>query len=226
MINFYLPDFFYLFKLNISTILYMKQHPDLFYDDIKVRAVYGAFPPSIWNGGRTMSFDFVERNAIIAALKNFNGLGVACRFTFTNILLKEKDVHDSYCNECLKLGNNGMNEVLVTSPVLESYIRERYPKYKIISSTVKGIKTIDGLNKELEKYPIVVADYTLNNKEDSSRSRTGKGAKSSSTQTAPTTVSSGRSTTPSLQDFRCSRRSSPFIALTRGTTFSPSTFTT
>jgi hypothetical protein len=57
----------------------MKEHPQFFHDDITVKAVYGAFPPSIWNGGRTMSFDFVERDAIIAALKNFNGLGVALR---------------------------------------------------------------------------------------------------------------------------------------------------
>ena len=103
--------------------------------------------------------------AIAAALKNFNGLGVALRYTFTNTLLREEDVYDSYCNECMKLGNNGLNEVLVNSPILEKYIREKYPKYRIISSTTKGIKTIDGLNKELEKYPIVVADYTLNNKE-------------------------------------------------------------
>jgi len=143
----------------------MKEHPQFFHDDITVKAVYGAFPPSIWNGGRTMSFDFVERDAIIAALKNFNGLGVALRYTFTNILLTEEHVHDSYCNECMELGNNGMNEVLVNSPILEKYIREKYPNYKIISSTTKGIKTIDGLNKELEKYPIVVADYTLNNNE-------------------------------------------------------------
>jgi collagenase-like PrtC family protease len=166
MLNFYLPDFFYLFKLNINTIIYMKKNPQFFYDDITVKAVYGAFPPSIWNGGRVMSFDFVERSAVVAALKNFNGLGVALRYTFTNTLLREEDVHDSYCNECMKLGNNGLNEVLVNSPILEKYIREKYPKYRIISSTTKGIKTIDGLNKELEKYPIVVADYTLNNKKE------------------------------------------------------------
>ncbi|HEX2966377.1 MAG TPA: hypothetical protein VHO84_11350, partial [Syntrophorhabdaceae bacterium] len=166
MLNFYLPDFFYLFKLNINTILYMKKNPKFFRDGITVKAVYGAFPPSIWNGGRTMSFDFVERAAIMAAIQNFNGLGVALRFTFTNTLLKEEDVYDSYCNECLKLANNGINEVLVNSPILEKYIREKYPKYRVISSTTKGITSIEGLNKELEKYPIVVADYTLNNKEE------------------------------------------------------------
>jgi collagenase-like PrtC family protease len=144
----------------------MKKNPQYFYDNITVKAVYGAFPPSIWNGGRTMSFDFVERSSIIATIKNFNDIGVALRYTFTNAWLKDEDVHDSYCNECMKLADNGMNEVLVNSPVLEAYIREKYPKYRLISSTTKGIKTIEGLSKELEKYPIVVADYTLNNKDE------------------------------------------------------------
>lgn len=164
MLNFYLPDFFYLFKLNFYTIRYMKQNPQLFRDNITVKAVYGAFPPSIWNGGRTMSFDYVDRETIKATVKNFNDMDVALRFTFTNTLLKEQDVYDAYCNECLKLADGGKNEVLVNSPVLEEYIRENYPSYRIISSTTKGIKTIAGLNAELEKYPIVVADYTLNNK--------------------------------------------------------------
>jgi collagenase-like PrtC family protease len=166
MLNFYLPDFFYLFKLNFNTIQYIKKNPAFFYDNINIKAVYGAFPPSIWNGGRTMSFDFVERDVIKATINNFNDMGVALRFTFTNTLLTEEHMYDSYCNECMKSGNNGLNEVLVNSSILEKYIRENYPKYKIISSTTKGIKTIDGLNSELEKYPIVVADYTLNNKED------------------------------------------------------------
>jgi collagenase-like PrtC family protease len=164
MLNFYLPDFFYLFKLNMNTILYMKNNPGVFYDNITVKSVYGAFPPSIWNGGRTMSFDYVDRATIKATIKAFNDQGVALRFTFTNTLIREEHLSDTYCNECLKMAQNGVNEVLVNSPILEEYIRKNYPKYPIISSTTKGIKNIEGLNRELEKYPIVVADYTLNNK--------------------------------------------------------------
>lgn len=32
----------------------------------------------------------------------------------------------------MELGNNGMNEVLVNSEILEKYIRENYPKYNLI----------------------------------------------------------------------------------------------
>ena len=44
MLNFYLPDFFYLFRLNFYTIHYMKNNPKYFHDNITVKAVYGAFP--------------------------------------------------------------------------------------------------------------------------------------------------------------------------------------
>ncbi len=226
MLNFYLPDFFYLFKLNINTILYMKKNPRFFYDDIRVKAIYGAFPPSIWNGGRVMSFDFVERNAIVAALKNFNGMGVALRYTFTNILLTEEDVHDSYCNECLKLGHNGMNEVLVNSPILEEYIREKYPKYRIISSTTKGIKTIDGLNEELEKYPIVVADYTLNNKEELFQIPNRDRCEILLNTNCADNCQESRSITVFSQSSKCSRKSSPFVVLMGEIMFSPLTCTT
>ena len=50
------------------------------------------------------------------------------------------------------------------SPLLEAYIRKNYPRYKISSSTCKEIRTIDAVNKELEKdYHLVVLDYNLNN---------------------------------------------------------------
>ena len=53
----------------------------------------------------------------------------------------------------------------MVSPILEEYIREWYPNFKITSSTCKEIKDINEVNAELEKdYHIVVLDYNLNNK--------------------------------------------------------------
>ena len=60
-----------------------------------------------------------------------------------------------------------MNGVIVVSPILEQYIREKYPKYKITSSTCKRITDINKLNEESDKdYDIVVLDYDFNNKFD------------------------------------------------------------
>jgi len=62
------------------------------------------------------------------------------------------------------MANNGMNEAIVFSPLLEDYIRRNYPKYKLTSSTCKRITDPEALKAELEKdYSIVVVDYDFNN---------------------------------------------------------------
>ena len=79
-------------------------------------------------------------------------------------LLTEADLDDEYCNFCMQAADNGMNEVLVVSPILEEYIRKKYPRFKINSSTCKEIRNIDDVNAELKKdYNLVVLDYNFNN---------------------------------------------------------------
>lgn len=58
-----------------------------------------------------------------------------------------------------------MNEVMIFSPILERYIREKYPSYKLNSSICKEIRDIAQVNEELKKdYYLVVLDYNFNNK--------------------------------------------------------------
>jgi collagenase-like PrtC family protease len=98
-------------------------------------------------------------------VKKFNGLGVPIRYTFTNPMLEKEHLSDEYCNFCLQIADNGMNEVTVFSPLLEEYIRKNYPSYKIVSSTCKELRTIEEVNAELEKdYKMVVLDYNWNNR--------------------------------------------------------------
>lgn len=86
------------------------------------------------------------------------------RYTYTNPLLTREDLSDAYCNFCMKAADNGMNEVLVVSDILEEYIRKNYPGYKINSSTCKELKELDAINEELDKdYQLVVLDYNMNN---------------------------------------------------------------
>ena len=88
------------------------------------------------------------------------------RFTWTNSLLEEKHVYDTYCNLIMELGDNGLNQVLVNTPVLEEYIRREYPRYPLISSTTKRITVLESLQAELDKdYYLVVLDYDLNHDE-------------------------------------------------------------
>ena len=99
---------------------------------------------------------------IEATIKEFNDMGVPIRYTFTNCLLESTHVYDAYCNLCMKLANNGMNEVLINSAELEEYLRNKYPDFKYILSTTKCIRDVDAINDACDKYDLVVIDYRDN----------------------------------------------------------------
>jgi len=164
-VKFHLPDFVQNFDLNILLYEVMKMKPEWFRPDITIGSVYGTFPTSLWNGGRSYGGSMTDRSTISEILYQFNARGIPCRFTFSNPHIKEEHLSESFCNMCLRMGHNGVNEVIVVSPVLEAYVRKNYPKYKIISSTCKQLEDIEGLKEELEKdYSLVVLDYNWNNR--------------------------------------------------------------
>ena len=158
-IKYHIPDFLRHFKLNMILADYMRKYPDRFYDDVKIGSVYGTFPTSLWNGGRYFEGKTDDR-VIAAVIQQFNARGIPLRFTFTNPLLKKEHLSDEFCNKVLKMADNGMNEVIVFSPLLEEYIRKHYPRYRLTSSTCKQITDENELKAELEKdYSLVVLDY-------------------------------------------------------------------
>ena len=128
-----------------------KIHPEFFRDNVEFGSFFGCFPFSLWNGGRLIMHDQCDGNFITNVVKSINAEGIPVRYTFTNPVLTEEDLEDPFCNFCMKAADNGMNEVMVFSPILEQYIRDKYPSYKINSSTCKEIKNVDDINKELEK---------------------------------------------------------------------------
>ena len=162
-INFYLPDFYVNFRLITAIDDFMRQTPEFFYNGIKIGAVYGCFPGSIWNGGRVI-LGSCTKQEMLHVITELNGRDIAVRYTFTNPLLENIHLYDTFCNLCMELGDNGKNEVLVNSPILEDMIRKVYPNYAILSSTTKCIKDIDAIQQELEKgYALVVLDSAMNN---------------------------------------------------------------
>lgn len=162
----HLPGFVYFRVLNQIYINLMKDYPDKFRDGYKIGSVYGTFPGAIWNGGRVVH-GIASKRDITAILQLYNSFDVPVRFTWTNALLEEKHTYDTYCNLIMQLANNGMNQVLVNSPVLEDYIRREYPNFKMISSTTKRIVDVEGVGSELEKdYFLVVLDYDMNHDEE------------------------------------------------------------
>ncbi|MBR2408788.1 MAG: U32 family peptidase [Lachnospiraceae bacterium] len=164
-VKFHLPGLRRNYPLNVMLLGMLKGQPHLFREGVTIGSCFGEFPTSLWNGGRNSMGDQCSNDYINMVIKSLNGWGVPVRFTYTNTAIDENDLNDPYCNYCLKVAHNGMNGVIVVSPILEEYVRKNYPKMHIISSTCKEIRGIDGVNEELGKgYDIVVLDYNLNNK--------------------------------------------------------------
>ena len=165
-VKFHLPDFAGMGKFNLVFAAMLKNSPEFFREGVEIASVFGVFPPSLWNGGRFQG-DVCNKNFVKAVVSAFNKEGIPLRFTFTNPMIEKKHLSDEFCNMVMHLADNGMNECIVVSPILEDYIRTNYPNFKLTSSTCKRITDIEALKDELEKdYSLVVLDYDLNNKFD------------------------------------------------------------
>lgn len=164
-IYWHLPGFSLFFYLNQVIIHMMNEHPSKFREGYRVGSVYGTFPGAIWNGGRAV-FGITCHGDMKKILKTYNDLGVPVRFTWTNSLIEEKHLNDTYCNLIMETADNGMNQVLVNTDILEEYLRGKYPGFKYISSTTKRLTSLDDIKSELAKdYYLVVLDYDLNHDE-------------------------------------------------------------
>lgn len=165
-IYWHLPGFCYFFYLNQVIINLMHDYPDKFVEGYKVGSVYGTFPGAIWNGGRAV-LGITSKSDMAKMIETYNKQDVPVRFTWTNSAIEREHVYDTYCNLIMRLADNGKNQVLVNSDILEDYLRNKYPNYKYISSTTKRILDLEDFRKELSKdYFMVVLDYDLNHNEE------------------------------------------------------------
>ena len=134
-VRFHLPGLRYNYPLNMFWMSMLKQYPQYFREGVEIASFFGSFPFSLWNGGRLITNDQCDEAFVKRVISSINAQGVPVRYTFTNPLITEEDLDDPFCNFCMKAGDNGKNEVLVFSPILEEYIRKNYPSYKIDSTT-------------------------------------------------------------------------------------------
>ena len=163
---FSIPDFYGNFGINVKLIDLFEKHSEMINDGVVIESVYGCFPMAIWNGGRIFSGITNATNAE-DTIAYFNNRGVSCRFTFTNCLIEDKHLNDTWCNTLMEIGNNGSNAVIVNSDILNDYIRKTYPNYSRISSTTKVIRSIEEFNVEcMRDFDICVLHYDFNNKFD------------------------------------------------------------
>ena len=149
--RFHLPGLRYNYPLNMFWISLLEERPHFFREGVKIASVFGCFPMSMWNGGRLITNDQCDSGFVRSVIKNINSKGIPIRYTFNNTIVERSELDDPFCNFCMDEANNGMNEVIVASPVLEEYLRNKYPNFKYNSSTCKEIRNAEQINEELKK---------------------------------------------------------------------------
>ena len=162
MINYHLPGFYLLSYHNTKLLALRNSAPEVFKPNINISTVYGAFPHMTWSGGR-MVYGEKDLNQAKKIIEIFNDNGIGLKLTATNPVLRGEHLQDKHSNDIMRLlASNKMNEIIVVSPILEDYIRDKYPNVRISSSTSKGITDKDTLSKELDRYDMVVLSNSLN----------------------------------------------------------------
>lgn len=162
-IIFHLPGIFNYSVAYKELLPLLQRRPEILRKNVKIGSIYGS-PNCIWNGGRAI-YNFYTKELLIQIKKFMEELNIPVRFTFTNCLIEEKHLLDTYGNLILDVFNNGKNEIICNSEILENYIRDKYgDRYKYISSTTKRLTSKKEQSEELRKdqYHLVVLDYDHN----------------------------------------------------------------
>ena len=160
---FYLPGLFKFTNLYEALLRKYTENYYVFKDNVYIGAIYGS-PTAIWNGGRFSSNLLLNYTQLTTVKNMMSNYKIPVRFTFTNCLLEEKHLNDTYCNLILKIFNTGNNEIICNSQVLEDYLRNTYGnQYKYISSTTKRLLDTELQTEEINKdYFLTVLDYDHN----------------------------------------------------------------
>lgn len=137
--KFIMPEFVRDRFINFNLLDLMNRRPESVREKSSIYGFYGNFPGCIWNGGRYLIGDpQSSKDEIVEIFDIYNKTyKLPLRLTFTNPCIdNEKYCYDTYANLIAECGHNGMNEILVVSPILEKYLRENYPNYKYCRSVI------------------------------------------------------------------------------------------
>lgn len=168
MKNFILPGVSENFELNQALIILHDNHPEFFINNFNIECVYGNFNMCLWNGGRVFNdYNTLSKEDIESIYNFYKEYNIPVRLTMTNFMLEKKHLQDRFSNLLMEIFNDPMNQVVIASPLLEEYIRNKYPNYKICSSTTKCLKNAADIKKELNSgYYQVCLDYNINHKKE------------------------------------------------------------
>jgi collagenase-like PrtC family protease len=164
MMKYSLGGFFTHFAFNRELLLEREQNPNMFHEDARIDTFFDSFPNIVFNGGRP----FVQkkydngRQRMEEMVRFYNDRGIGIRYTYSNTLLEERHLDDPVANLTLEIAHNPLNGIIVASPLLEAYIRRKYPKYQLVISTTVQSFDRHWLKKRSEEVDLVVLPIELN----------------------------------------------------------------
>ena len=150
---------------NMRVVNYLKylevNHPYVLYPGVTIGSVFDNFPGSIWNGGTLICGGNFTRENIAMIIDYYNAfLNIPLSFTFTNPMIDQmKYCEDLYSNTIAELGNNGRNNILVSSPMLAEYLKKNYKNYTYIRSIIAS----EDIPYDLENWDMSVLQRAKNN---------------------------------------------------------------
>lgn len=167
VIYYHLPGLFEFYELYKIFLPLWRDHRDWFYEWCDIGSIYGAPADCLWGGGRA-AFGDADVYDVIALVNNFK---ISARLTFSNSLLRKEHLADRKCNElCRKfsemadLTGSTTEGVIVHSDLLTEYLKAKYPKLYLVSSTTKVLTDFSDFESELNRpdFQFVVPDFRLN----------------------------------------------------------------
>lgn len=157
MINFILPHFYKLHKINNYLSDMTLQHPDWFIEPISFSYTEGFFPFSISAGKAYFNSERVTalyQNIVeISDVYNKNNLNLI--LDFSNLLLTEDQlINDNYLSLILTLNHNGANLIKISDITTKIILQKLYPYYNYVFED-KGGLSVANINAILDDENIV-----------------------------------------------------------------------
>lgn len=160
---YHLPGLFEFFEFYRVFLPLYRNHKEYFYDWCDIGSIYGTPEDCLWGGGRE-GIGNQNAEAVWALMDEYR---ISARLTFSNSLLTKEHLSDAKCNSLCALFekyHNIQNGVIVHSDLLADYMKHKYPKLYLVSSTTKVLTEFSQLKSELERneFSYVVPDFRLN----------------------------------------------------------------
>ena len=137
----------------------------------ELASVFGFLFESPLNGGRNREASIPITPEEIEAL---NKRSVGYSFTLTSTAAAPEHLRDRWTNEMLRRFENPLNSVVVSMPMVENYVREKYPAYKLRASCIYNLKTPDEINAACERFDMVTPWPDINDHDDQLLALTSK----------------------------------------------------